>query len=229
MYGIYLEEMRGLVDASGAIGVSFLAWHRTREYDPKTSTYVYRGRADKQVSSKTMVVACRYWYELTDGYWGQMVLTQIPHLRAQDILPKDCQYLVCMENFAGMLEYLLSWVWVDENTIRGNGGAVFSIKALPLIIELDGSIIDIAPYVEGQAVFSTARLAHDYLMHIATSDLRYRGFRDDRIRSFQYKQEANLLLYQRVLTADIHEYELLRQSWDSANRPKYVIKKWSDE
>ena len=95
------------------------------------------------------MVACRYWYELTDGYWGQMVLSQIPHLHAKDILPKDCQYLVCMENFTGILEYLLSWVWIDEGTICGNGEAVFSTKALPLIIELDGSVIDIAPYVAG--------------------------------------------------------------------------------
>ena len=52
MYGIYLQEMRGLVTASAAIDVSFLAWHRTREYDPKGSTYVFRGRADKQVSTQ---------------------------------------------------------------------------------------------------------------------------------------------------------------------------------
>ena len=68
MYGIYLQEMRGLVAASAAIDVSFLAWHRTREYDPQTSTYVFRGRADKQKTHKTFVVACRYWYELTDGF-----------------------------------------------------------------------------------------------------------------------------------------------------------------
>ena len=101
---MYLQEMRGLVAASGVVDVSFLTWHRAREYDPQTSTYVFRGRADKQKSSKTQVVACRYWYELTDGYWGQMVLTQIPHLRAEDILPQETQYLQYMENFAGMLE-----------------------------------------------------------------------------------------------------------------------------
>ena len=33
MYGIYLQEMRGLVAVAGAIAVSFLQWHRTREYD----------------------------------------------------------------------------------------------------------------------------------------------------------------------------------------------------
>ena len=185
MYGIYLQEMRGLVAASGVIDVSFLAWHRTREYDPQSSTYAFRGRADKQVTHKTFVVACRYWYELTDGFWGQMVLTQIPHLNAKDILPKEYQHLVCMENFAGMLEYLMSWTWVDENTIRASGGAVFSTKALPLIIELDGSIIPVAPYVADKALFPTSHLAYQYLMHIARSDLKYRGFRDDRLASFE--------------------------------------------
>ena len=96
MYGMYLQEMRGLVAASGAIDVSFLQWHRTREYNPQTSTYVFRGRQDKQKTQKTMVVACRYWYELTDGYWGQMVLSQIPHLHAKDILPNDLSiWCVC--------------------------------------------------------------------------------------------------------------------------------------
>jgi ABC-type uncharacterized transport system fused permease/ATPase subunit len=66
-------------------------------------------------------------------------------------------------------------------------------------------------------------------MNIARSDLKYRGFRDDRLASFEYKQEANFLLYSRVSTADMHEYELLRQSWDSTNRPKYIDRKWSDE
>ena len=97
-------------------------------------------------------------------------------------------------------------VWVDEGTIRGNGGSVFSIKALPLIIELDGSIIPIAPYVVDHAVFHKARLAYQYLMHIARSDLKYRGFRDDRLSSFECKQEATFLLYFRALTADVHEY-----------------------
>ena len=47
--------------------------------------------------------------------------------------------------------------------------------------------------------------------------------------SFEHKQTANFLLYQRVLIADVHEYELLRQSWDTTNRPKYAHRQWSDE
>ena len=185
MYGFYLQEMRGLRAASGVIDVSFLQWHRTREYDAQTSTYVFRGRGDSQVSHKTMVCACRYWYELTDGYWGQMVLTQIPHLNAKDILPKEYQYLTTMENFVGMLEYLMSWVWVDEKTIRANGDCLFSIHALPLIIDDKGGIVDVAPYAAGQKVFGDDdHAAYEYLMHIAKSDLKYRGFRNNRLHTF---------------------------------------------
>ena len=44
------------------------------------------------------------------------------------------------------------------------------------------------------------------------------------------KQDANFLLYRRVLQCrDPSEYELLRQSWDTVNRPKYSEKKWSPE
>ena len=66
-------------------------------------------------------------------------------------------------------------------------------------------------------------------MEFARRDLKYRGFRDDRLASFEYKQQANVLLYTRVLTADVHEYDLLRQSWDTTNRPKYSNRTWSDE
>ena len=210
--------------AAGLVDVSFLVWHRTREYDQKTSTYVFRGRADKQATHKTMVVACRYWYELTDGFWGQLVLTQIPHLHAKFILPKEYQHLVCMENFVGMLEYLMTWEWLDEGSICGAGGCRFSIHALPLIIDDKGCIMQIAPYVAGGPVFSDVAFAYEYLMHIAKADLRYRGFRDNRIASFEYKQTANFLLYSKVLKADVHEYEMLRQSWDTTNRPKYAGK-----
>ncbi len=57
MYGIYLQEMRTLVAASGAIDVSFLAWHRSRESAPKTSSYHLRGRDDKPVGNRNLVVA----------------------------------------------------------------------------------------------------------------------------------------------------------------------------
>ena len=66
-------------------------------------------------------------------------------------------------------------------------------------------------------------------MNIARSDLKYRGFREDRLASFEYKQTAKFLLFSRVLQADVQEYELLRQSWDTTNRPQYANRKWSEE
>ena len=98
-----------------------------------------------------------------------------------------------------------------SKTNRANGAAVFHVKALPFIIDDNGDIISVAPYVAGQPVFTTSRLAFQFLMNFATRDLKYRGFRDDRLASFEYKQEANFLLYVRVLTADSQEYELLRR------------------
>ena len=66
-------------------------------------------------------------------------------------------------------------------------------------------------------------------MEFARRGLKYRGYHGDRLASFEYKQQANFLLYQRVLTADVHEYDLLRQSWDTTNRPKYADRQWSSE
>ena len=68
------------------------------------------------------------------------------------------------------------------------------------------------------------------MLQVAKRDLQYRGLRDDRLASFHYKQEANFLLHRRVRSAaDPAEYEMLRQHWDEANRPKYVNKVWSEE
>jgi hypothetical protein len=85
-------------------------------------------------------------------------------------------------------------------------------------------------YTEGSAVFRSDREAYEYLLWVAKRDLQYRGMRDDRMASFEYKQEANFLLYRRVLAcSDAHEYEMLRQSWDTVNRPKYAAKEWSEK
>ena len=68
------------------------------------------------------------------------------------------------------------------------------------------------------------------MVNLASRDLQYRGWRDDRISSFHHKQNANFLLYQRVVAcSDSHEYDMLRQSWDTLNRPKYEGKPWHDK
>ena len=106
MYGFYVQEKRQEVAAGRSVCESFLAWHRSREYDDETGGVRYRGGRHQQTTTKTQVVACRFWYELTDGYWGQFCLTHIPHQHPEDLLPKATQHLKCMQNFSGMLEYL---------------------------------------------------------------------------------------------------------------------------
>ena len=41
----------------------------------------------------TKVVACRYWYELSDGFLGQWTVTQLPHSKYSDSLPVDCKHI----------------------------------------------------------------------------------------------------------------------------------------
>ena len=109
MYGFFIEEMRSTQISGVSVETHFLVWHRPRQYDPCQFTSVYRGGRHQQAEHKTFVVACRYWYELTDGYWGQMVLTQIPHRDPSCILPNVTRHITCMENFVGAIEYLRSW------------------------------------------------------------------------------------------------------------------------
>ena len=238
MYGTYLQEQRQLLRAGYLVGESFLIWHRPRQWDAVADEVVSRstgpeataGTGEEQGGSRTLVVACRYWYELTDGYWGQFAVTQLPHAHARELLPRDWLHLVSMQNFVGTLEYLYSWHWVDPGVVRAAVDTVFHVAALPLRIGDDGELLEVAPYRYGQRVFATVEHAYDYLVWLAEADLQYRGFRDDRVGSFRIKQQANFLLYRRVrASCDLHEYEMLRQSWDVVNRPKYAGKEWSPE
>ena len=69
-----------------------------------------------------MVVACSYWCELTDGFWGQFVLTQVPHVSAADLLPAvGDRFLHCMSNLFGMLRYIRPWVWAADSYIQAVG------------------------------------------------------------------------------------------------------------
>ena len=228
MYGFYLEEKRQQMAVGMPVAESFLVWHRQREYDPNTEGVVFRGGKHNQSRAPTMVVACRYWYELTDGFWGQFMLTQIPHLYARDLLPREYKHLVTMQNFVGMMEYLSSFRWEDPGSVRAAGDIVFKVSALPLLVDDAGEVQALSPYVEGGAVFASDRAAFEYMHALAKRDLQYRGMRDDRLRCFYWKQEANFLLYERVCRCkDEAEYERLRQCWDTVNRPKYRDFKWS--
>ena len=244
MYGFYLQEMRQTLAAGQPVSESFLVWHRGKEYDKEQQAIHHRTLRHQQHRGATQVVACRYWFELTDGYWGQFALTQIPHLHAADLLLRQYQYLDSMQNFVGIIEYLMTWEWAtplpgDEGDItvyarvpRDDGTLLqFRIAALPFLIDNEGAKVAVGTAViPGNAVFSSDKHALQYLVQIAKRDLQYRGMRDDRISSFAIKQEANFLLYQLVRKCDnAAEYESLRQRWDNVNRPQYRQLSWSKE
>ena len=116
MYGAYLAEQRDVVSHGGGISRCFLAWHRPRQWDMASDRMVFRGGGHQQANSQTMVVACWYWYELTDGFWGQFGVTQLPHRHPREILPTG-RHLESQLNFAGILEFLSSWSWRGEGLV----------------------------------------------------------------------------------------------------------------
>ena len=122
----------------------------------------------QQATTKNPVVACRYWSELTDGYWGQFCVTQIPHQDAQDFLPTAAvQHLECMQNFVGMLEYLGSWRWgAEESIISTAKGFVFEASASHLVINDEGAIQPVGQYEPGAGVFADDKAAFAYLLSI---------------------------------------------------------------
>ena len=229
MYGFYLQEKRQEIGCGNAVSESFLVWHRTRQYDNQNHTVRYRGGHNQQSRANTLVVACRFWYELTDGYWGQFSLVNFPHMYARDLLPKAFHHIVSMQNFAGMLEYLCAWRWSQEpGIVRTADGCIFRVTALPFLVDDMGDIMPVAVYAAEQPVFSSDFVAFKYVLSLAKRDLQYRGMRDDRISCFHWKQDANFLLYSQVKSCtDEHEYKCLQQQWDTVNRPKYQSLSWS--
>lgn len=220
--------MRQRINAGEHVDENFLAWHRTRQYDSKTESAIDRGGRHHQTHEATLVVACRYWFEVTDGFWGQFILTQIPHLKPQDLLPDGWQHLDCMKNFVGMLQYLTRWKWHDEpGIVAATSGCTFHFRALPFAIDEFDKPLSLGEQKPGEPVFVDDKTAFKYLVTIASRDLQYRGFRDERITCFEYKQQAIFLLYQLVRNCqDNHEYEMLRQSWDTLHRPSHAHLQW---
>ena len=71
MYQIYLLDKRKQATGGAVVCDNFLTWHRDKEYDPQAQQMQYRTGRHNARYVQTQVVACRYWFELTDGYWGQ--------------------------------------------------------------------------------------------------------------------------------------------------------------
>ena len=126
----------------------------------------------------------------------------------------------------------MSWKWsADLDVIVSLDGGLFRADALPMRIDDCGDIVSLgASPAVGESVFKSPREAFDYMLSLAQRDLQYRGYRDERLRCFSHKQEANFLLFQSVLSCDnAAEYERLRQVWDTVHRPPYKQLSWSPE
>ena len=80
MYQIYLADKRQQVAGGALVCDNFLTWHRDKEYDSEAQQMRYRTGRHNARYVPTQVVACRYWFELTDGYWGQYFLGFLPYL-----------------------------------------------------------------------------------------------------------------------------------------------------
>ena len=160
MYGFYLQENRTLLEADAPVSQCFLEWHRSRQYDPEKECVFFRGGQHQRTHGQTMVVACRFWFELTDGYCGQFALTMFPHREARDILPRGTRHLECMKNFVGSLEYLCAWRHGPNSTICSEHGMRFSATALPLLVDEKGKVHKLDEHAEGEAVFTTRWAAH---------------------------------------------------------------------
>ena len=130
-----------------------------------------------------------------------------------------------------MLEYLSSWTWCETAGHIATVDGTFAVKALPLVVSSSGEV-DRYPsrQVSGEKVFQSDRESFEYVLKLASSDLQYRGFREDRVLTFQLKQEANFLLFEKVRSCDDpHRYEACRQAWELNNRPKLCDYQWSPE
>ena len=63
---------------------------------------------------------------------------------------------------------------------------VFKPSALPLEVGLNGEVVAVGAYKLNNPVFADDKAAFDYMLRIAKRDLQLRGFRDDRITSFEF-------------------------------------------
>ena len=252
MYQAYCAAAKGGQDEGQPARQSFLQWHREHEYDQqRKAAQRRRGKNMQHGRAPTLVCACRYWYELTDGYWGQMALTQLPHATPADLLPDGARHLDCMENFVGVLRYLMSWTFLrfqrggdgeKSGFVIGARGFEFHEAALPLDVLDDGTTVPLGegagrrPPADGAlpdggvAVFPSERAAYSYMRGVCRRDLSYRGFRDERLRTFEMAADAAYLLHRRALRAQGDaEFQMLKADWERLNRPARREHAWSEE
>ena len=64
------------------------------------------------------------------------------------------KHLLCMQNFAGALEYLSSWTWQSPGVIRAYGEILFCVEALPLVVDDLGTLQEVGKYAQDAAASS---------------------------------------------------------------------------
>ena len=121
----------------------------------------------------------------------------------QQLLPSKFKHLDSMQNFVGMLEYLNSWTWTeDSGVIKASKDLTFRVDCLPLRISDGGEVLAVSEYIAGRPVFQSDRETFEFMVSLSMRDLQYRGLRNERVSCYEHKQEANFLLYHRVLRCD---------------------------
>ena len=145
------------------------------------------------------------------------------------LLPEYGKALEVMEHFAGTLEYMSRWVWKSDQLIEYDDRMVFRCDSLPLVVDEAGGI-DALPFSGvGQLVFPEYTQAFQFMHQLCRRDLQYRGFRDDRLRTFDLKMAALLRLHLSLDVLDEAEYEQKQQEWAEIRRPPYAKVSWSPE
>ena len=157
-----------------------------------------------------------------------MTVFRTLYLRPEDILPRSGGHLDTRVNSVGMLEYLSSWVLREEGVMETTFGCIFDKASLPLLLDAQGEPQALSCSAAGERIFQDEEQAYGYIVGLASKDLEYRGFRDDRVATFQRKQDASMLLQRRVRNCrGDAEYFMLRTQWDSVNRLQHWRRTWS--
>ena len=136
-----------------------------------------------------------------------------------------------MEHVSGLVEYAYSWRWHALGEIVTESGFVCEVKAMPLRVDDSGGVVEIGVMLEADdRVFEGREQAYFYLRALARRDLEYRGFRNDRCRSFEYHCDALFHLHERVLRCDDEvEYRTYKAEWEQCLSGKYESLAWSPE
>ena len=224
MYFYYLQEQSTRVDDSQPLALSFLAWHRDRRYDRANNTFIYRTS-----SRKCLVIACRYHFEMTDNFFGQFALTQLPHAVTARLLPSG-PHLTLMQHFVGVWQYLCTWCWVSEDLIRTDHCTI-RVDSLPILAASDGAIrcLRLPDSRDGDRVFLNDASAISYLVDLCVRDLEYRGHRDDRTQNFRLHVISRIHFHRMIQSCSPGEVEAIKAAWEEVNRPRYQQRQWGPE